>query len=432
MNILVIAAARSRFNYTLHYRYTDVGEVLGYLAQKRPQDTVTFYDSLAYEIDWYVLRAVAAGIQVLIFFTDVSSAPVTYRLAQMARAVQPEVKIVVYGKAPLCIPQYFTRAPFDAVYVEGDQEAALLSYLDYLEGGALPKGIWCAQLPDQKIAGVRLSADEWGYPDLERLPLADYRRIARVKGIPFELSVYPSKGCSHLDCGYCDAPRLEGLKDRRRDPQQLLSWIAKAIRDYGFEYVQMHSTNFCAAPDWVEQFCAAYQAGRYQFKWTCCARVDAVSASLAQAMAKAGCERIGLGVETLLYADAPQQVSVKTSITRLEQVAVMLHDAGLKGKAYMMAGIPGQSEVDLLFTYLAIRRLKLIPRVSTYTPFQDLHGLSVSALQQLDLERYDRKSFLPEGGIPAATILKLILRPPDVDAWVQERFDSLRVQAAIR
>ena len=197
MNIIVAVVSGAHFNHTLHYRYTDIGEVLGFLAQKRPSDVIKFYDSFAYEIESNLLRAIASGVDIVIFFVDIASAAATLRIAEMTRAIVPDVQILVYGKATLRIPQYFTRPPFNAVYVSGDQEAAILSYLQYMEEGTAPQGVWYSHSASEYHEGVRLNPDEWVYPLLSKLPLQHYRRIAKAKDIPFELSVYPSKGCPH-------------------------------------------------------------------------------------------------------------------------------------------------------------------------------------------------------------------------------------------
>ncbi len=425
MNILLVAPSGSRFNHTLHYRYTDVGEVLGFLSRKRPQDSLAFIDCLACEIEWSLLRRISEGIDVLVFYSDVSASSDTVRLASMARALQPQARILAYGKGPACIPPFFTRWPFDAVCLTGDPEAALLGYLNHLEGGPVPRGLWCAHRRDTIEGGEWLSPCEWGFPSLDCLPLEDYRRIARIKGIPFELSVYPSRGCSHRECGYCDAPRYEGHRDRRRPPDQLLAWTDVAVHTHGFDCVQMHATDFCAAPDWVERFCQEYRASGCRFDWTCCVRADSLTPALVRQMAHAGCRRIGVGVEHLSIDAVPTACEVKVSLTQLEQVAALLRENGLPGKAYLMAGMPGQTELDLLHAYLTVLRMGLIPRVSTYTPFHHLLGLSLGELEQLDLVRYDRKCFLPAGELPDATVLNLILRPPGVEAWAQMRFAEL-------
>jgi hypothetical protein len=426
MNILVAAVSGANFNHTLHYRYTDVGEVLSFLQQQRPQDTITFYDSLAYQIEWNLLRAIASDIDVVIFFADVASAPATLHLATLARDIVPDVKMMVYGKATLRIPHYFTRPPFDAVYIGGDQEAALLSYLTYLDGGPAPCGVWCARYGATQPEGIRLAAANWGYPLLAKLPLTAYRDIAAAKDIPFELSVYPSKGCPYRGCDYCDAALHEGQKDRRRHPEELLLWTAEAVQTYGFACVQMHSTNFCVNPAWVEQFCEVYQSAHLTFPWTCCTRPNTLNREIIQTMAQSGCVRIGIGIETI-PDNAP--VGVKTSLAQLEAIACWIAEAGISCKAYMMAGMPGQTECDLLYTYLTTVHMNFIPRVSTYTPFHQLRQLTVETLDRLDLARYDRKSFLGTTEISAATILKLVLQMPDIVPWAAARYAHLQKQA---
>ena len=420
MKVLFYAAPGSGFNHTLHYRYTDVGEVLGYLSRRRPADRFGFLDGLACPVEWRLLRE-AADADLLVLFADIPSSPSLLRLARYIRAVAPGVRIAVYGKATVRIPAYFSRPPIDAVHVDGDPEPALFAYLAHLDGGPVPPGI---QLVDGPPAppGIRLHPGEWGFPELSALPLDDYRRVARAKEIPFELSVYPSKGCPHTECRYCDAPRYEGTGDRRRDPEALIRWTDQAVTQYGFDCVQMHSPSFAADPDWIAEFRRSYRQARAGFKWTCCTRTDTLTGESVERMARAGCIRIGIGVETIPFG---RNRGPKSTIEDLTEVARMTRAAGVTVKAYIMAGMPGQTERDLLYTYRVCRSLGFIPRVSAYTPFHALEGLSAEALDRIDLARWDRKSYAGDTPVPHATVLRLAVRPEGIDRWVDERLSRL-------
>lgn len=137
-------------------------------------------------------------------------------------------------------------------------------------------------------------------------------------------------------------------------------------------------------------------------------------------MASGGCRRIGIGVETLVYQC---EHGIKVSRKRLAKLAAWAHRAGLDLKGYIMAGAPDQRECDLLDTYLFCLDQGIEPRVSTYTPFQNLNGLDAQTLDRLDLARWDRKSFLTDDTLlPRTTVIKLLIPTPDIADWVRERF----------
>jgi radical SAM superfamily enzyme YgiQ (UPF0313 family) len=184
----------------------------------------------------------------------------------------------------------------------------------------------------------------------------------------------------------------------------------------------MHSANFCADHDWVERFCRVYREERCAFPWTSCTRIDQLDPSLIHIMAGAGCIRIGLGVETLSFM---KERGPKATIRKLAKVVSWLDEGGIAAKAYIMAGYPGQTELDLLHTYLTCQELNLVPRVSTYTPFQELERLSLRDLERIDLSTYDRKCFLPGSGIPHTTILRLAVRASGVETWAKDRYREL-------
>ncbi|MBF0609995.1 MAG: radical SAM protein [Magnetococcales bacterium] len=421
MNLLLATAPTVVFNPTLHYRYTDVGEVLGYLQRERPDWRFRFLDGLVVPVESAILREIVQGVDGLVLFSDVATAPATRRLATLANQLVADLPILVYGKGPLRIPAYFQRPPFTACHVDGDQEHAILSYFDALNGDGHPEGVVQVGGPPA-YPGRRLGSALWGWADLEALPLESYRNLAILKKIPFELSIYPSKGC-HRGCHYCDAPRHEGDVDRRRLPDALVAWTTEAVRRYRFDCVQLHSTDLAADPEWLKEFARAFVKAGSPFPWTCCVHGNTLTESHMDLMAASGCQRIGLGVESLIFQS---NRGFKVSRRRLSQLASYARMRGLRLKGYIMAGLPGQTEYDLLDTYLFCLDQGIEPRVSTYTPFQELEGLDVSVLDQMDLERWDRKSFLVESqAMPVSTVIRMLVRPPDVEDWARERLAEL-------
>ncbi len=423
MNILFVTAPMISFNHTLHYRYTDIGEVISFLENQRPHDKIRFWDGLSWQIESSLLSKVMNGVEVLIFFSDVASAPSTLRLARMVKMLMPEISIMVYGKGPLRIPAYFFRDPFDAVHTSGDQEKAIISFIDYLEGYPVSSGIWINGEHINGAKSERLSPDLWGFPALERLPVDDYKRISKIKGIEFELSIYPSKGCIHTNCRYCDAWLHEGIKDRRRDPDDLVSWVEEAVLKYRFDCVQMHSTDFCADPEWVLSFSRAYRDQQCHFRWTCCARIDSITQNLLREMASAGCYRIGIGIENIPYGSSK---GIKGTVDQMKDIVRWSTELGIRCKGYIMACMPGQSELDLLHTYFLTQQMGYIPRVSTFTPFHELEDLSVEELDMIDLARYDRKSYIPDNLDHKTTVLRLLVRLGKLDKWLKREYERVR------
>lgn len=421
MNILITVPGQASFNYTLHYRYTDIGELIGYIAQEKPLDDIRFIDGLSSPLVFKVIREAVLWADTVIFYAEVPNASIIKRMAEMIKLVKPDLPVIVYGKGVLRIPQFFNRHPFDALHQSGDPEAAVLSWLEYLEQGTAVSGLVTLDTRIKKDDGLYLAPEQWGYPALEYLPLAAYRRIADQKKIPFELSVYPGKGCPY-SCNYCDASRYEGNAYRWRNPEQFVEWVHQAVSLYKFDCVQMHSTNFLASEEWVSLFCDEYRRQHRSFKWTGCTRAHMLNYEILRNIKEAGCLRIGIGVESINYRD---QNGAKVAEKSLVQISDWMKELKLQCKTYIMANYPGQTEIDLLYTYRVCQDLHFIPRVSTYTPFELLEKMTVSQLDKIDLSKYDRKSYIAEDNLFPVTTMRLLLRLPDTDEWVKKQLCKL-------
>jgi hypothetical protein len=129
-------------------------------------------------------------------------------------------------------------------------------------------------------------------------------------------------------------------------------------------------------------------------------------------LASVGMRAIGFGIETLTADKSHLRLTGKVHERLLEQVAGNLHRHGIEGKAYTQLGLAGQRRQDVLYTHRVLRDLGFAVRPTGATPFHLLRTKSVAELDQLDLSRWDRKSFFdPACGLSREEFLHLITSP---------------------
>jgi hypothetical protein len=96
----------------------------------------------------------------------------------------------------------------------------------------------------------------------------------------------------------------------------------------------------------------------------------------------------------------------------LEEVAQNLRRHSLEGKAYTQVGLRDQRREDVLYTHRMPGELGFTVRPTGATPFHLLRSKSVAELDQMDLARWDRKTYYnPACGLSRREFLHLITEP---------------------
>src|SRR5690606_15315161 len=119
-------------------------------------------------------------------------------------------------------------------------------------------------------------------------------------GIPQrkELVINVSRGCP-VGCEYCDVPRMQGRNERRLSVDRLIEYIESSFQLIPFEYVSMYSPTFTLNKKWVMEFCDKMIKKGSKYPWKCITTVFHLDEELIKNMAKSGCIRISVGLETL-------------------------------------------------------------------------------------------------------------------------------------
>jgi hypothetical protein len=100
---------------------------------------------------------------------------------------------------------------------------------------------------------------------------------------------------------------------------------------------------------------------------------------------------LSFGVETL-SASVPHS-GPKADARALRRLGELFLQHGIKGKSYVMIGMPGQTRHDVFFTVYFLRDCGFTVRPTGYTPFHLLRGLTPDQLDTVDLQLFDRKTY---------------------------------------
>ncbi|MEW6281456.1 MAG: radical SAM protein [Candidatus Eremiobacterota bacterium] len=428
MKILCVSPSSPVFDKTLHYFQAVFSSTSAYLKTRFPQaEVVTEAAGLTGAPERVIVRHLSRcqAPDFLVLWVRVWEAPAARQLAVLARELCPNLKILVWGESCVYIPQYFRRAPFDAMVVSGDWERVLADAIERLGQGLDPlHGMefrWGADW-SETAQGLVLPPAEWPFPDPAAIDPAGYHtaRLHREK-LTDDLSFTISRGCPINCAPWCPTPRKEGVRDRRRPVDQTLDYLAAGPDPY--QLFQLHSPLLVQDREWIRQLVERkrQRCPEVPFKSVDLVNPYAEEALVAE-LASVGMRGIGFGIETLA-ADPRRRLTPKVDERLLEQVAANFHRHGVEGKAYTQVGLPGQRREDVLYTHRLLLDLGFTPRPTGATPFWKLRSKSVEELDAMDLSRWDRKSYFdPRCGLSLAEFFQLITSPRSFQAqealWV--------------
>ncbi len=177
-------------------------------------------------------------------------------------------------------------------------------------------------------------------PDFASLPIPDHSLLLHDYYPNPAFSDEPggaitaSRGCP-FGCSYCG--KSVGRRQRWRDPLQ----VAEEMEVYS--QWRFEDDDIFGNWDWFEALCAAVPADK---SWRCSARATSITPEILQMAKRAGCKQVGIGVETanarLLKLHCPSK-----SVERNTEAVRMVKAAGLKVTAFLIAGLPGETEETL-------------------------------------------------------------------------------------
>jgi anaerobic magnesium-protoporphyrin IX monomethyl ester cyclase len=275
-------------------------------------------------------------------------------------------------------------------------------YLDWLAGGPRPPGVvlrtadgWSA--PAER--GVFLDPDDWVLPDVGEIPYAAYEAMYhrdqnKFCGIPSrrELVGPAARGCP-IGCHFCEVPGLYGAAERRLGVDRVISYIEESFTRQPFEYVAFYAPTFTLDRGWTVRLCQALDSLGSPFPWKCATTMHHLDEELITLMARSGCVRVSVGLETLDEATHPSLPRIKRiHEERLDQLAGWCRDNGIELNCFVIAGLPGTTPAGVHRTVEAVRAHGARVRPTMYNPLHDMRP----DMSEAQLAKFNRQLLVSE------------------------------------
>lgn len=178
-----------------------------------------------------------------------------------------------------------------------------------------------------------------------------------------------SRGCNN-ECSFCASAAMWGNRIRLRSIDNIIEEITKLKETFQSNTLVFVDQAFGENTEWTKELCNAFINNKFDFKWYLQTNLT-INPSLIPLMAKAGCTKMGFGVEGISPAamDIIKPTNRK-SIDEINDLFRLCNSHGIFVKAYLMLGFPWETKEILAeyFEWLPKIEANLI-KISYYTPF---------------------------------------------------------------
>ena len=347
-------------------------------------------DENAALVDSFVERILASGARVAGFTTHTTSFRVSLELARRLKAKDPSILVVFGGpqcsRAQAGLP--FAQEPCVDAVVVGEGEATLVEILRRVTAG----------LPLEPMPGLLMrregrvidGGDRELIADLDGLPLPDYSDFddAIRDGLyadPERLEIFDSRGCVRT-CHFCSEWQY-WRKFRTMSGERMFAEVSAQVERYPrvsrFYFIGLLVNGSIPA---LERFCDLVIASGLRIRWQGQAVVSpAMDERLLGKMARAGCEWLGIGIESgseALRARMNKKFTNENAFATLRAA----HRAGIRVQINMMFGLPSETREEAEESIRFLARVR--PHIETVLASQSFAVIDKGTEPHVHPERF--------------------------------------------
>ena len=280
-----------------------------------------------------------------------------------ATARRHEIPIIANGSDATDRAVDYLGAGFRYV-IAGEVEQTLLEAADFLlRGAGSEESISGLAFLDAASGQVRRTAPRAPLHDLDALPMPawdlfdpePYRQAWTEAHGYFSLNLVSSRGCPYR-CNWCAKP-IWGDTYHCRSARLVARELLEIKERFSPGQIWFADDIFALAPRWTLEFAGEVEAlgARVPFKMQ--SRCDLMTRPTVEALRRAGCEEIWMGVES----GSQQILDAMDKGTRVEQIYAARENLGRHGIRacyFLQFGYPGETWAEIEQTLAVVRQTR--------------------------------------------------------------------------
>lgn len=268
--------------------------------------------------------------------------PQALRVLETLKRRKPAPVAIVGGVHPTCLPQECFGDGWDHV-VTREGERALVEILSALARGKQPRRVMEGEFIED--------LDQLPFPAYDLLPLHEYGYNINGRRA---LTVMTSRGCPY-QCAFCSKDVWEGCRVRFHSPdyvERLLRHIIETTDCRDFLFVDDSLTLNRAR---ILDICRRIEPFGLRFR--CYAHVKTCTREVLEALKRAGCVEIGVGIESGAQ-EILDAIGKGTTVEGNARFIELCREIGIESNAFIMIGLPGETRDTVAATRAWMERAR--------------------------------------------------------------------------
>jgi len=326
------------FRSQSHRRYLDSIQNDDHYVWKEVEETLASY------------RPDIVGISVL--SVEVASA---LKISRICKKYSAQCRVVWGGLHPSFLPDdCLSNKEIDYV-IRGEGEYPMLELCRTIEKSGALSGV--PSLSFRQEGNIVHNAQCPPIPNLDDLPMPARDCLLYPESYDFKSfgSMIISRGCP-FRCSFCSSRNFWDKKVRFRTPDNIINEIRWLQKTYGTKHIMFWDDSFTINKDLIMKYLQAILDAGVKITWKTATRADLIDAELLSMMAKTGCVKLEIGVESgsdrikkLIYKDVTND--------QIKKAFTLIKKSGIGSGAFFMAGFPDETKEDLKQTMDLMKEL---------------------------------------------------------------------------
>lgn len=303
--------------------------------------------------------------------------------ARITKEWDPNCTVIMGGSHASVMPRTMIEWPYTDIVVKGEGEEVFIEIIQRLKDG---------RKDFQDIGGVitkntqsKLDDLPLEVADLDGLPFPDRGALINLENYsPEDMGLMlTSRGCPY-HCSYCSNFTR---KTRFRSVENVLCEIEQVKETFGASQFMFKDDSFTLKRKRVEDLCQQMYKRKTKILWEATTRLDLIDDNLVKLMKRAGCNRIGVGIES----GDQEMLNIYNKRLTKEQIRngiSCLNKNNIFWTGYFMMGLPMERKEQVYKTLEFMKELAPpYAAIGVYKPYPGT-GLFKKA-QELDLVSED-------------------------------------------